>query len=93
MAIVARNDAAYARLSFNVGPRGALEIPIRVDYGQPFVGADWEAWEHEYEEHVVVETFPAKAGGVQTAPFGQQQSQPIIDWEEFYDGTSGARSV
>ena len=38
MAIVAQNDATYARLSFHAGPGGALEIPVRVDYGQPFDG-------------------------------------------------------
>lgn len=95
MAILAKNDAAYARLSFHVGPGGALEIPVRVDYGQPFDGADWEAWEQEYEENVVVQTFPAtvKASGIFADPFVQQNSQPTTDWEEFYDGTSGTRSV
>jgi hypothetical protein len=93
MAIVARSDAGYARLSFHTGPGGALKIPVRVEYGQPFDGADWEAWEREYVENVVVETFPAtaKGGGKTTDPFLLQDLQTILDWEDFYDGTPGAR--
>ena len=93
MAIVARSDAGYARLSFHTGPGGALKIPVRVDYGQPFDGSDWEAWEREYVEHVVAETFPttAKGGVIPADPFLLQDSQTILDWEEYYDGTSSAR--
>lgn len=93
MAIVACGGASYARLSFHTGPGGALKIPVRVDYGQPFDGTDWEAWEREYVEHVVVERFPAsmKDDVMQADPFLQQDPQSILEWEEFYDGTSGAR--
>lgn len=93
MAIVARSDASYARLSFHTGPGGALKIPVCVDYGRPFDGTDWEAWECEYEENVVAEMFPAasKGGGMQADPFLLPDPQTILDWEEFYDGTPGAR--
>lgn len=52
MAILARNGATYARLSFYVGPQGSVRLPVQVDYRAPFAGADWEAWEREYALHV-----------------------------------------
>ena len=38
MLIVARGGQSYARLQFGVGPGGALEIPVEVDYGVEFSG-------------------------------------------------------
>lgn len=58
MAIVARGGARYARLAFHVGPGGALELPIRVDYRRPFAGADVDSWEREYALKVVLEASP-----------------------------------
>ena len=94
MGIVARNDAAYARLSFHVGPGGALELPVRVDYGPPFDGADWEAWEQEYVENVIVEARPAaKPDDYWGDPFVEDRQHTFLDWENFYGGTTDARSV
>jgi proteasome lid subunit RPN8/RPN11 len=92
MAIVARNDATYARLSFHVGPGGALGIPVRVDYGLPFDGADWAAWDQEYLDNVDIETRQTARNDndVLADSFFDQQPQPFWDWEEFYDGASGA---
>jgi hypothetical protein len=55
MGIVAQNDASYARLSFQAGPGGAWEIPVGVDYRQPFAAADRAAWDAEYATHVIPE--------------------------------------
>jgi hypothetical protein len=92
MAIVARSDASYARMSFHVGPCGALEIPVRVDYGLPFDAADWEAWEQEYLDNVVVETRQAATNDndLLADSFFDRQPQQFLDWEDFYDGTAGA---
>ncbi|HMP08605.1 MAG TPA: Mov34/MPN/PAD-1 family protein [Lacipirellulaceae bacterium] len=49
MLIVARNDAAYARLQFSAGPGGAVRLPVAVDDGAPFGGSDHAAWQAEYE--------------------------------------------
>jgi proteasome lid subunit RPN8/RPN11 len=49
MGIVARNDATYARLQYRVGPHGAYEIPVAVDYSQPFGAADHQRWLAEYD--------------------------------------------
>lgn len=48
MFILARGGDTYARLRFNVGPRGGLLIPVRVEYTAPFAGSDHAAWEREY---------------------------------------------
>ena len=52
MAIVARNDSTYARLSFNVGPGGQMLVPVVVDYSRGFDGTDHECWDAEYEANV-----------------------------------------
>lgn len=93
MAIIARNDATYARLSFHVGPGGALEIPVHVDYERPFEGADWEAWEREYVGHVVVATNPiSKSQELREDPFLTQPAYNLWDWEHDY-GAAGTGSV
>lgn len=56
MAILARNDAAYARLAFHVGPGGSLTIPVRVDFGRPFAGSDESTWRRLYDTLVDVES-------------------------------------
>jgi len=61
MAIVARGGARYARLAFHVGPGGALEIPVRIDYRRPFAGADVDGWERAYATNVIAEV-PLLAG-------------------------------
>ena len=89
MAIVARNDASYARLSFHVGLGGALEIPVRVDYGQPFAGADGALWQQEYLAHVreveLPSPAPAHVGG---GLWGEEPNPYNWDWEEIYGDTA-----
>ncbi len=48
MFIIAREGQCYARLRFNVGPGGELDIPIDIDWGSAFHGSDFEAWNREY---------------------------------------------
>lgn len=93
MAIVARNDASYARLSFHVGPGGALEIPVRVDYGQPFAGTDVSAWENEYMANVVVANLPLLEPDLSADLFAGEPQHHYWDWEDFYDGAPRAGSV
>ena len=93
MAIVAQSDAAYARLSFHVGPGGAIEIPVCIDYRQPFDGADWEAWEQEYLENVAVETFEVKPRCFLNDPLSEELSQTFLDGKEHYDSTPDGRPV
>jgi hypothetical protein len=55
MFILAQQGQTYARLRFNVGPGGAIEIPVEVDYRGPFTGSDLVAWEQEYLANVCPE--------------------------------------
>jgi hypothetical protein len=65
MFILAREGQTYARLRFNVGPGGAIEIPVEVDYSRPFSGSALNAWEQEYLVHVCPETaFQTRGVGV-----------------------------
>lgn len=52
MFILARTGKTYARLRFNVGPGGAAEIPVEVDWTRPFSGSDHQSWEAEYTAHI-----------------------------------------
>lgn len=52
MFILARGGHSYARIRFNVGPGGSLEIPVGVDYLRPFIGCDRATWEREYSLNV-----------------------------------------
>jgi len=52
MFILARGGATYARLRFNTGPGGTMELPVEVDFQQPFIASDHDAWEAEYLKRV-----------------------------------------
>ena len=57
MFILARGGQTYARLRFNVGPGGELEIPHEVDFSRPFDAARQDAWDQEYQQHVIQQQF------------------------------------
>lgn len=94
MGIVAQNDRTYARLAFHVGPGGAWEIPVRVDYGQPFAAADRPAWDAAYAEQVIAEMRPLPSPLVK--PYADLLEAEVIPWdfeseEEWYDGSAEIR--
>lgn len=63
--ILARNGQCYARLRFNIGPGGQMEIPVAVDYSLAFLASDVESWESEYLANVtIIDPF------LQEIPFG-----------------------
>ena len=43
-----------ARLQFNVGPGGAVEIGTAIDYSRPFRACDESAWTKDYADQVQV---------------------------------------
>jgi hypothetical protein len=59
MLILAQDGQSYARLTFSVGPGGEMVIPVAVDYGRPFFGSDYNAWELEYLANVRTPEPPA----------------------------------
>ena len=52
MFILAEYGKTYARLRFNVGPGGSVQIPVEVDYHVPFSASKQEQWEEEYERNI-----------------------------------------
>lgn len=52
MFILAQGGQATARLRFNVGPGGELELPVSVDFQGDFEPPDRSAWKAEYDRCV-----------------------------------------
>ncbi len=52
MFIIAQAGKSFARLRFNTGPGGQIQVPVEVDYSQPFFQSDREAWEVEYQANI-----------------------------------------
>ena len=70
MFILARNDKAFARLRFNVGPGGQMDLPVQVDYSQAFEASDGSAWREEYEANIEVDD---RGWGLAGCGFGQAE--------------------
>jgi hypothetical protein len=54
MFILARGGQTFARLQFNVGPRGSVNLPFEIDFSRPFKASDHAAWRDEYLANVEV---------------------------------------
>jgi len=52
MFIIARNGDVYARLRFNTGPGGEIELSTTIDYDTDFPASDRESWEQEFIKSV-----------------------------------------
>ena len=53
MLIVARGGETYARLRFRAGPSGSLQLPVEIDFAQPFPASQEPSWDAEYDTSVV----------------------------------------
>jgi len=84
MFIVAEGGQRYARLRFNVGPAGAMEVPVEVDYGAPFAGSAPELWNKEYEDHVSVAT-PSRSSTLHRSSMLDSIAENWESDEEFLD--------
>lgn len=85
MCIVARTGQTYARLRFNIGPGGHLELPVEVDYSQPFGSSDHETWLGEYTANVQVERFiPELPGAGVAAAGGAQSPSQTLDGDAWF---------
>jgi proteasome lid subunit RPN8/RPN11 len=52
MFILANGGRTYARLQFRAGPGAQVRMPVQIDWGRAFAGADEQAWETEYMANV-----------------------------------------
>ena len=91
MCIVAQNGSTFARLRFNAGPGGEVEIPVYVDYRCRFEAADLELWKQQYlanvvEDHVFSLTDRSKKNkGKQENEadvFGSDGSEVLFDYTD-----------
>ena len=80
MFILAQEGQTYARVHFNVGPGGEMELSVGVDFGKPFPGSEHAAWEAEYLENVADETCP-----IEQPRFSRNLLDPagtLDEWDE-----------
>lgn len=82
MFILAEGGQTYARLRFNVGPGGSIEIPVQVDFQRAFPAADPEAWNREYLDNVGVPWAQPPAAVDRSNLFGER-AEFIDDWREY----------
>ncbi len=54
MFVLAKQGKTYARLRFNVGPKGETVVPVQIDFTQPFEASNHEAWQDEYDRNIQV---------------------------------------
>lgn len=58
MFILARSEDDYARLRFNAGPGGDIDLRVGIDYRAWFPGSNTAAWEAEYHVNVIHDRTP-----------------------------------
>jgi proteasome lid subunit RPN8/RPN11 len=91
MFILARGGKTYARLRFNIGPGGEVEIPVEVDYGASFGAADHVAWEAEYAAHIfpAVQHPSADSGtlrfSIDDPTIENRLLDELVDWPDSWD--------
>lgn len=94
MAVLARGGDLTSRLRYNTGIRAEFEIKVKIDYSLPFGASDHEAWDKEYKETLVEDTYFSSwpAGQRRTDGFSYPQSPNFHGhmpgrsrWDEMYD--------
>lgn len=87
MAILARGGETYARLRFGCGPGAELRVPVEIAWNVPFPGADYEAWEDEYDRCVqpLVEQKVTRKQNPddEELSFLDEHPELLADWELF----------
>ncbi|MGD0784336.1 MAG: hypothetical protein ABR969_00780 [Sedimentisphaerales bacterium] len=68
MFVLAQDGSAYARLSFNTGPKAQIPLPVKVDFTKEFKGTELAAWDKEFKENINQIVFIAT----------DQQKQPVM---------------
>lgn len=85
MFILARGGECYARLRYNVGPGIDVELPVEVDYGQPFAATDFEAWQEEYELNVHQPPDPEPSPKHQSSRNLLEDGFGELGWQDAWD--------
>jgi hypothetical protein len=79
MFIVARSGDTYARLRFNTGPGGEIELSTTIDYEAEFLASDRGAWEQEFSKSVH-DTSTVSSNLIESDSFGYRDP-----WDEGWD--------
>ena len=80
MFVLAQEGKTYARLRFNVGPKGDTVIPVQIDFSQPFEASDHKAWELEYDANIQPEGYMvAGSKGIPWERTGREESSMVAD--------------
>ena len=87
MVIVARDGKTFARLRFNIGPKGEMLIPVEVDYSVPFEASTHKTWEQEYganiePEPLTTEIFGHGAADQRDHETWLEELEPTVEQEE-----------
>jgi hypothetical protein len=68
-----------------VGPGGSTEIPVRVDYSQPFAATDHAAWEKECAANVQPEFEPLPIIATKHPSTDELPDKWISGWYDYMD--------
>ena len=95
MFIIARSGDTYARLRFNTGPGGEIELATTIDYRADFPASDRTAWEQEFTKAVHDTTIVSSTVDV-SAPLGYRDpfdEEWYDEWFQYADDDSDRPSV
>jgi proteasome lid subunit RPN8/RPN11 len=84
MFILARGGQSYARLRYNVGPGADVQLPVEVDYCQPFSASDEANWERDYDRCVQLALPPVpRVADLQSLP--PVEDDLTVDWYDAWE--------
>lgn len=82
MFILAQDDSCYAKLSFNAGPGGQMDIPVKVDYSLPFDASNFDLWEKQYKENVSIYHYFEESGEKPKRPKKSRTNEFLDQFED-----------
>ena len=83
--VLGQGGETYARLRFNVGPGGHVQIPVQVDYGLEFGPSDLQAWEAEYRDNIRLELWSGQSSLCQRPYAGYEDGGFMEEWLEGFE--------
>ena len=86
MFVIGRGGKTYARLRFNVGPKGEAVIPVELDYGRQFGPTDHEAWQEEYLSNIKADTWFSSFGDSKAGAAAKEAGNVLADdWLDAFE--------
>lgn len=86
MFILACGGQTYARIRYGVGPGGEMQIPMRVEFSEPFAASNFDSWQREYAASVhLLEFMSMPAGAGDQSKTGMSPSPDELSNDFFFD--------